>query len=309
MNSRKYDMAAKLALLVVAVVWGSSLVVVKSSTNDLPPNFLLALRFTIGGLALGIIFHKKFKLLNKTYLIHGGIIGFFLFLAYCSQTIGVTFAMPGKSAFLSSSYCVVVPFFAWAVLGKLPDRYNIMAAALCVIGICLATFTEGISLSAGDGLALLSALLFAAHIVAVSKYSKDLDPILITILQFSFAAAFSFGLSLLTEKPLSRPLPVGLSVYAGILYLSLICTAMALLLQNLGQKYTSASSASLILSLESVFGVIFGILFAGETVSLKMLAGFGFILTAILISELKPALPVFEMPFQHLKRKKKKKMF
>lgn len=132
---------------------------------------------------------------------------------------------------------------------------------------------------------------------------------MITILQFGFAAVFSFILSLLTEKPLTHAFPTDVSTYTGVLYLSLICTALALLLQNLGQKYTSASSASLILSLESVFGVIFGILFAGETVSLKMLAGFGFILTAILISELKPDLPVFKISFQHLKERKKRKSF
>ena len=99
MNQKKSSMMARIALLIVAIAWGSSLVVVKSSTDSVSPNFLLALRFSIGCLVLGLIFHKKPKLLDKTYLAHGAIIGFCLFLAYCSQTIGVIFAMPGKSAF------------------------------------------------------------------------------------------------------------------------------------------------------------------------------------------------------------------
>lgn len=292
MNQKKSSMMARIALLIVAIAWGSSLVVVKSSTDSVSPNFLLALRFSIGCFVLGLIFHKKLKLLDKTYLAHGAIIGFCLFLAYCSQTIGVIFAMPGKSAFLSSSYCVVVPFLAWMIEKKRPDHYNVIAAILCVVGICLATFTEGISLSLGDGLALLSAVLFAAHIVSVARFGKDLDPILITILQFGFAAIFAWILTFTVERPIqinAEPAVVG-----GILYLAVICTALSLLLQNVGQKYTSSSSASLILSLESVFGVIFGVIFSGEEINAQLLGGFVFIFAAILISELKPKIFKFE---------------
>lgn len=293
----KKSVLAKISLLIVAIAWGSSLVVVKSSTDAVSPNFLLALRFTIGCLVLSAIFHKRLKQLNKKYLIHGAIIGFCLFLAYCSQTIGVIFAMPGKSAFLSSSYCVVVPFLAWAVEKRRPDHYNVIAAVLCVAGICFATFTNGISLSLGDGLALLSAVLFAAHIVSVAKFGKDLDPILITILQFGFAAVFAWILTLTVERPIqfvAEPHVIG-----GILYLAVICTALSLLLQNIGQKYTSSASASLILSLESVFGVIFGVIFSGEKVSGQLMTGFICIFAAILVSELKPK-------FLRMDRKNKK---
>ena len=94
---------ARLALLTTAVVWGSSLTVVKQSTDTIPPLFLLALRFSIGAAVLMILFRKKLRLLDLEYLKSGCLIGSFLFLAYCSQTIGVTTAMPGKSSFLSAS--------------------------------------------------------------------------------------------------------------------------------------------------------------------------------------------------------------
>ena len=162
-----------------------------------------------------------------------------------------------------------------------------IAAILCVVGICLATFTEGISLSLGDGLALLSAVLFAAHIVSVARFGKDLDPILITILQFGFAAIFAWILTFTVERPIqinAEPAVVG-----GILYLAVICTALSLLLQNVGQKYTSSSSASLILSLEiSIWRYIWCYFFTGEEINAQLLGGFVFIFAAILISELKP---------------------
>ena len=168
MKHMNTDILAKLALLVVAIVWGSSLVVVKSSTDTLPPIFLLALRFTIGCLTLALIFHKKLRLLNWDYMKNGFIIGLCLFLAYSSQTIGVIFAMPGKSAFLSSAYCVIVPFMMWMVERKKPSRYNIYAAILCTAGILAASLTEGGTVTKGDALALLSAVLFAAHIASVA---------------------------------------------------------------------------------------------------------------------------------------------
>lgn len=284
MKHMNTDILAKLALLVVAIVWGSSLVVVKSSTDTLPPIFLLALRFTIGCLTLALIFHKKLRLLNWDYMKNGFIIGLCLFLAYSSQTIGVIFAMPGKSAFLSSAYCVIVPFMMWMVERKKPSRYNIYAAILCTAGILAASLTEGGAVTKGDGLALLSAVLFAAHIASVAICGRGKDPILITILQFGFSAVFSWIVTLATGLPASIEWTGG--TVGGVLYLALACTALSLLLQNVGQKYTNPSSASLILSLESVFGVLFGVIFFHEILNLRLITGFVLIFAAIVISEI-----------------------
>jgi drug/metabolite transporter (DMT)-like permease len=281
----KQNILAKSALLTVAMVWGSSLIVVKSSTDTIPPNFLLALRFTIACITLCLIFHRKFKLLNKDYLRCGFIIGLCLFAAYCSQTIGVIFAMPGKSAFISSSYCVIVPFLFWIVDKKRPNKYNLVAAFFCTIGIIAASVTKNFSITKGDSLALLSAFLFAAHIVSVAVYGKSKDPILITILQFGFSALFSWIVSLLLEQPAKTVWT--LSNVGGVLYLALACTALSLLLQNVGQKYTDPSSASLLLSMESVFGIFFSVIFFHETVNIRLTLGFILILIAIIISETK----------------------
>ena len=288
MKHMNTDILAKLALLVVAIVWGSSLVVVKSSTDTLPPIFLLALRLgklmvRTPVLTLALIFHKKLRLLNWDYMKNGFIIGLCLFLAYSSQTIGVIFAMPGKSAFLSSAYCVIVPFMMWMVERKKPSRYNIYAAILCTAGILAASLTEGGAVTKGDGLALLSAVLFAAHIASVAICGRGKDPILITILQFGFSAVFSWIVTLATGLPASIEWTGG--TVGGVLYLALACTALSLLLQNVGQKYTNPSSASLILSLESVFGVLFGVIFFHEILNLRLITGFVLIFAAIVISE------------------------
>lgn len=280
----KKNLPAKLALLTVAVIWGSSLVVVKGTVNDLPPCLLLALRFTIACAVLCVAFRRRLKLLNREYLKSGAMIGLCLFLAYFSQTVGVMFAMPGKSAFLSSIYCVIVPFLFWAVNKHKPDIYHFVAAVICVIGIGFSSITADFTIGKGDFLALLSGFFFAAHIVSIAKFGKGKDPVLITILQFGYSGLFSWIAGLLFER---ASVTLTVQAVSGILYLSLMCTGVALLLQNIGQKYTDPSSASILLSLESVFGVLFSVIFCSEVLTLRLTIGFLLIFAAVLISETK----------------------
>ncbi len=286
------------ALLLVAIIWGSTLVVSKSTTGTINPNLLIALRFLIAFFVLGTVFFKHFKKINKHYIIGGAVIGFCLFLAHSAQTIGVTTAegLPGRSGFLSAAYCVIVPFLAWAILKRRPDIYNIMAAALCISGIGLISFGDlpddvlGSSAVAGfslpDALALLSGIFFAGHIVSIEKFSVDKDPILITIVQFFFAGIFS-AITVAIEDPKAIETAQWEVVWSGVAYLAVICTAFALLLQNIGQKYTTPNRAAIILGTETIFCILFGVLFADERVSPILGLGFVLIFAAIIISETK----------------------
>jgi len=292
MNSKGNALLARLALVVTAVVWGSSLTVVSAIKDAFTPNMLLALRFSIACVLLAIIFAPHLKKLNKDYILSGLIVGFFLFIAYSSQTIGVTSAegAPGRSGFISASYCVIVPFLAWLFTGEVPDRYNIIAAVLCVIGLFFVFYTElvksaNISFSQGDLYALLSGLLFAVHIVSLAKWGAGKDPILITILQFLTAAVLSLIVSLIFEKPTFQSVS-GSSLFA-LGYLAIMCTAVALLFQTIGQRYTPASTVALILGTEAVFSILFAVLFAGEKLTWSSVAGFVLIFLAIIVSETK----------------------
>ncbi|MGF7107722.1 DMT family transporter [Treponema pedis] len=290
MNS-KISILSRLALLVTAIVWGSSLVVVSSSSDFFKPNFLLAIRFSIACILLCIIFFKKLKTINKSYLVNGFIVGFALFIAYSSQTFGVTAAggLPGRSAFLSASYCVIVPFLSWAINKMRPDKFNVIAALLCITGIGITSFKDlaasSSSITSGDFYALLSGLLFASHIVAVTRFSKRKEPVLMTIIQFGAAAVFSWITTFIFED--NGKTVWNTSSVSAILYLSIMCTTLALLLQNIGQKYTEPSTAAIILGLESVFGIIFSIIFYGEKIDFYSVTGFILIFAAIIISETK----------------------
>ena len=277
---------AKIALFTAALIWGISFFIVKDTTDQIPPNLLLAIRFTIGCAVLAVIFRKRLKKLNREYFKCGAVIGLCLFLAYSSQTIGITDTTPGKNAFLTAVYCVIVPFLFWAVNKTRPDRYNLLAAVICLTGIGMVSLTAGFSIRMGDALTLLGGFFYALHMVVVAKLAKDKDPMLISTLQFGYAAVCSWIVTLVFE-PMPAFSVFHLNVAGGILFLALGCTALGLTLQNFGQKYTHPAAASIILSLESVFGVLFSILFYGEKMTARLVLGFVLIFIAILISETK----------------------
>jgi drug/metabolite transporter (DMT)-like permease len=281
---------AKILLFLATLIWGSSFVVLKNAINTLPPYFVLAVRGSIAVVILSVIFWKKFRLITRVYIWEGAIIGTLLIAAYSFQTFGLAGSTPGKNAFLTSVYCVLVPFFYWAMTKVRPDRYNVIAAFLCVIGIGLValrgdSFSAGQSLVAtGDLLTLISGVLYAIHIVAIAKFTEGKDVILLTIIQFYFYTAIAWVMSLFFEK---MPSSIGLADGASLLYLGVFATAIALLFQSIGQKYTPASQASIILSLEGVFGVILSVLLYKEVVTPRLAAGFAVIFFSVLISETK----------------------
>lgn len=280
----KTGIIAKSALFLATLIWGSSFIFVKDITNIWPSAFLLAFRFSVAFILLCLIFHKKLKIINKEYLISGCIIGLMLFLAYYTQTIGITDTTPGKNAFLTAVYCVLVPFLFWAIDKTKPDKFNIISALLCITGIGLVSLTETLTIRFGDLLTLVGGFFFAAHIVCIAKFTKNKDPLIISILQFGFAAFFSWIVTITTE---TIPTDFNLPILGGALYLSIFCTAIALSLQNFGQKYTNPSAAAIILSFEAVFGVIFSVIFYKEILTTKIILGFILIFISIIISESK----------------------
>lgn len=282
MNDTLKRILPKFALFSAALIWGSSFFIVKNTVDIFPTNFLLAIRFTIGCLLLCVLFPKKLTQLNRTCLWQGIVLGLLIFTAYCIQTIGLTDTTPGKNAFLTAAYCILVPFLYWITDKRRPDLYNFSAAFLCLAGIGLVSFDGSFSMRFGDAMTLISALFFAAHIVAGARFGGKSDPILLTILQFGVAAVCSWVLGFTTE---TFPKEIPLNAALGLLYLAVFATTIALLLQNIGLKYADPTSGAILLSLESVFGVLFSMLFYQERLTLRLGAGFLLIFIAVILSE------------------------
>lgn len=282
-------MLAKLAtplILIATIIWGGSFVVMKSSVESVPTFWLLAIRFSVSAVVLAILFHKRLKIVDKQYIIRGTVMGFLLFVAYTFQTFGIAQTTAGKNAFLTAVYCVIVPFLYWVVEKIRPDRYNILAALLCIAGIGFVALNGDFTINIGDILTLVGGFFFATHIVAVARYAKGFDIFMLTTIQFA-----SFGIFAFICVPISgQTIPAGaftLSMVGAFLYMILAASCGALLFQNIGQAYLPPATAAVLLSLEAPFGVIFSILFADEVLTPLMVLGFALILIAVICSETK----------------------
>ncbi len=278
----KRDLWGRLALLLAAMIWGSAFFVMKNAVDAIPTWMLLGIRFTMGAGVLALLFLKRLRRLRPVTWLRGAALGVLLCAAYGVQTFGLMDTTPGKNAFLTTVYCVLVPLLNWVFWRKRPSAYNALAALLCLAGIGLVSLTGDFSMGRGDVLTLLSGVIYAAHIVALAHFSRGEDTVLLTLTQFTAAAGMAWLLSFATETP-PAVLPAG--AVGELLYLGIFSTAIALLMQSVGQKNTPPAPAAILLSLESVFGVLFSVLFYGEVVTPRLGMGFALIFLSVIVSE------------------------
>lgn len=276
------SIGGRLALIAAAFIWGSSFIIMKDAVSDVPVFMLLGTRFTIGALVLLIPFFPRLRREGRQLLVPGVVTGLLLLAAYAAQTFGLAQTTPGKNAFLTAVYCVLVPFVSWVLFREKPTGWNWLAGCLCLAGIGLVSLREDLTIGAGDALTLLGGLLYAFHLIALSHYSQRHDPIALTIMQFAVTALAAWPLSFLFEA--GTPFP-GVHVWPHLLYLAVFASAAALVFQSVGQRLTPPSQAAILLSLESVFGVAFSLLFGQETLTPQLLLGFVLIFFSVIVSE------------------------
>ncbi|MSU02088.1 DMT family transporter [Tissierella pigra] len=281
---KKKILYADMSLLLVAIIWGSGFVVTKNALDYVTPYYLLFFRFTISTIILSIVFFKNIKNASKQDIKAGIIIGSCLFAAFATQTVGLQYTEAGKQAFITATNVVMVPFIYWIISKKRPDKFDLAAAFLCLIGIGVLSLNKDLSMGYGDLLTLLCAVLFAMHISSTGHFAKESDPYVITIIQFLTAAILSFIFALSFE---GTNIKLESNTIFPILYLAIFSTMTAFLMQTVAQKYTSSTHAAIILSLEAVFGSTFSIIFLKEPLTIKFFIGCMAILISVITSETK----------------------
>lgn len=280
----------KLLIVAATVLWGFSFVVVKDAVDAVPPAWLMGMRFLATAAVLVVAFHRTLaRNLDASHLFAGGVLGAFSFLGFWVQTIGITDTTPGRNAFLTVTYCVMVPFLYWVVARRRPTVYNVVAAALCIAGVGFISLGGDLSLSLrwGDAMTLLSAVFFAIHIVLVARFSDTHDIMTITIVQIGVSGALGAIVGLASE-PMPEASAFTPDFFFQLAYLVLFASCLAMVFQNVAQAHVPPTQASLLLSLESVFGVVFSVAIYGEELTWMLVAGFALIFVGITISETLP---------------------
>ena len=244
----------------------------------------------MAALVMGLIFIKKWRLFDKRYLLHGLITGAFLFTAYTTQTIGCDYTTAGKNAFLTTVYVILIPLISWALYKKRPGWYVFVAAILSLTGIGLLALGTGdtAGLNLGDALTLVCGLFYALHIIWTARYNEQGDdPLFLTLLQFVVCAVLGWILAPIYDGAFPTAAVQNPRVIGSMLYLGLFSTMLCFSLQNIGLKYVQSSLASLFLSFESVFGVLFSTLFLHEHLTVRMIVCCVLIFVAVVLAETK----------------------
>ena len=288
MNSKSTSILASFGLVLTAAIWGFAFVVVKDSLDYIGAVYMIAIRYSMAALVMALIFIKKWRLLNKQYIKHGLLSGLFLFIGYTSQTIGCNYTTAGKNAFITTIYVILVPFVVWLVEKKRPGWYEFVAAVISLTGIGLLALGTGdtAGINIGDILTMVCGVFFALHIFWTAKYGvQGDDPLFLTLLQFIVCAVGGWILAPFYDGAFPLAAMQNQRVILSMLYLGLFSTLLCFSLQNTGLKYVQSSLASLFLSFESVFGVLFSTLFLHEKLTLRMGIGCVLIFVAVVLAE------------------------
>ena len=275
--SDRHQLQLKLApwaLLTVSAAWGLSFVVMKDAIQRQSVNNFLFTRFTLAVIVMILIRPQTIKLFNKDLLQRGGLAGIFLGLGYIAQTLGLERTGAAITGFITGLYVVLTPLIASFVLKEKITKFTWLCIAVATFGLGLLSI-RGFSVGIGEMFVLASAVLFAAHIIALSKWSSGRDVYAMTVIQLTMCAILA-GLASAIE---GYSLPPDRGVWSVVIFTAVFATAVAFIVQTWSQAHMSATKVAVILTMEVVFAAAFAILLGGERLTLQ--TAFGGILVVV----------------------------
>jgi len=244
----------------------------------------VALRFSIAAILIALIYAKRFTRLNRTAIRDGFITGAFMGAGYLTQAIGLTTVSSPRSAFLTGTAVIFVPFVDRFVSKLGVTRGEGMAVALVFVGLLFFYADAGLTFRAGDLWTLAGALMFACQVVTTNVAARRSDPFVVSGIQSAVAAAVGW-IFVGARGGLSVPwsgIPWGRVLYFGV-----VATAFILVLQTWALGKTKPVRAGVIYSLEPVFAAVFALTCFGEGMSGHEILGSAAILLGVLVAEVK----------------------
>ncbi|MFC5221984.1 DMT family transporter [Bifidobacterium leontopitheci] len=281
---------ARLMLVVNAAVWGSGYTILKHIQQTVPTQWMMTMRMAAATVIMGLIFWPRLRRTNlRMYVIPGFILAVTYWLGYVFQLWGLSLTAPGRNAFLTDTYCVMVPFLIWAFTKRHPTWQQLVATAVCVVGIGFVSLSGGggadlMHMSFGDAITIVGALFYALNLVIVGLLGRSYDASALMFMEFAFASVLFLDGAGLTEGYPSASW-LRWDIIAGLAYLVIGSTVIAQLFQTIAVQHLPTAQASIILSTESIFGVLVSVCFFGEVLTVGSVTGFVLIFCAILLSE------------------------
>ena len=288
-----------LFLFLAALIWGSSFVSQSAAMDYIGPFTFNACRSFVGFLVLIPIFmifrktslkekplsKEEERALNKRSMIASIFCGLALVIATSFQQVGISMTTAGKAGFITALYIIMVPILS-IFLGRKIPLIIWVCAVVSLVGFYFLCVQEDFSLGQGDFYCLICALCFSIQIMTIDYFTKRenfVDPVMLSMNQFFVVGVVSLILTFVFETPdISAIIKAG----GSILYAGALSSGIAYTFQILGQKHTSPAVAPLIMSLESVFAVLFGWLLLGESMNSREILGCFLVFTAVMMSQI-----------------------
>jgi drug/metabolite transporter (DMT)-like permease len=282
---RQRKMRANALLIVVTMIWGSSFLIVQHALTLVGPFTFLAMRFGFAALVLAFLFRKHLVDITFSEIFTGSIIGLFLFASYAFQTIALEYMTSSQTGFISGMYVPLVAILSVPLLRQKPTLGGILGILLSMAGLLLLSVKNSLQVTIGLGeiLALACALASALHVISISKFAPRADAVNLTIVQVALTALLSFIAVPIAKELFSFPT---FPVWGSALFLGVVATAFCLAVMNWVQQFVSSTEAAMLYALELVWVSILGH-FAGDNLSILGWIGCGFMLSSMLVGEMR----------------------
>ena len=289
----KREVIGIIELLICAMIWGLAFVAQKEASKNITPLFLNGIRFLIAGVILIpisiFIVHKEKEMAIykgfKKYLIVGFFMGLTLGIASNIQQFGIERTTAGKAGFLTAMYIVLVPIFIYIIFRKKLSKIQILGIVVAVVGVGLISLKKDFSINVGDALCMLGAVFFTMEIIIVDHYTKEMNPFVLSMICFITVGVLSLFVAIPVDYNKFSIEGIKKAIIP-LLFLSIGSSCIAYTLQNLGQQKLDGTKSSLIVSLESVFALMFSMIIFNERLNLKEWIGSILLLIGVVLVQL-----------------------
>lgn len=287
MNEATLRRSAEGGLVAIAAVWGLTFVMVQDAIAELPAMSFLGYRFVPAALLMALVFWRPLRGLGADGWLAGLVMGVFLTAGYILQTLGLERTSASNAGFITGLFVVLTPVLGALVLRDRISGLAWAAAAVSALGLYLLSGAGGEFDPRGDGLVLLCAVSFAAHILATSRGVRRHDAGALVVVQL---AVCGLACSAIAAAAGQLEAPRGETVWSALVVTSLVASALGFFVQTFAQQHAPPARTALILASEPAFAGLFGFLLADERLSAISWVGAGLILAAILAVEVAPRL-------------------
>lgn len=268
-------------LVLITAVWGWTFVAIHDAVGTVPPSAFVAYRFLGAALVMAIVLLPVLRGITVRELAGGAFAGLVLFAGYALQTLGLETTTPSNAAFITGMSVVFTPLLLLAAFRVRPHRRQVISVVLATVGLALLTL-HGVDVHRGDLLVLGCAVALGGHVVVLSRVSPMGHPGRLTLIQVTTVGLLGLCWSGLTGN-LVRPATS--QVWVALVVTAVIASAFAFFVQTKAQTTASPTRVAVILTLEPVFGGVFGYWLAGDRLTPLNLFGAGLIVVAMLVMD------------------------